>query len=135
MRWLITALCVSLLMSGSLCFAQEAEKPANPSITVRAASRATKATVSKATEAKTLVGKIAAVTLADPAKGIKPEIVVKVKSNKKAITLLITSTTSIYDVGWNAVTLENLKVDSKARVKYSTTKEGTYEALAINLIK
>lgn len=134
MRWLITALCVSLLVSGSLCFAQEAEKPANPSTTLRAASKATKSTVSKATEAKTLVGKIAAVTLADPAKGIKPEIVVKGKSNK-AITLLITSTTSIYDVGWNAVTLENLKVDSKARVKYSTTKEGTYEALAINLIK
>jgi len=134
MRWLITALCVSLLMSGSLCFAQEAEKPANPSITVRAASRATKATVSKATEAKTLVGKIAAVTLADPAKGIKPEIVVKDKRDK-AITLLITSTTSIYDGSWNAVTLENLKVDSKARVKYSKTKEGAYEALAINLIK
>ena len=134
MRWLITALCVSLLMSGSLSFAQEAEKPATPSTTVRAASRATKAKVSKATEAKTLVGKIASVTLADPAKGIKPQIVVKGKRDK-AITLLITSETSIYDVGWNALTLENLKVESKARFKYSTTKEGTYEALAINLIK
>ena len=30
MRWLITALCVSLLMSGGLCVAQEAEKPATP---------------------------------------------------------------------------------------------------------
>jgi hypothetical protein len=134
MRWLITALCVSLLMSVGLCVAQEAEKPATPSDTVRAASRATKSTVSKATEAKTLVGKITAVTLPDPAKGIKPQIVVKGRSNK-VITLLITSSTSIYDVGWNAVTLENLKVDSRARVKYSTTKEGIYEALAINLIK
>ena len=134
MRWLTTALCVSLLMSIGLCFAQETEKPANSSTTVRAASRATKSTVSKATEAKTLVGKITAITLSDPAKGIKPQIVVKGRSNK-VITLLITSTTSIYDVGWNAVTLENLKVDSRARAEYSTTKEGIYEVLAINLIK
>ena len=134
MRRLITALCVSLLMSGSLCFAQEAEKPAIPSTTVRASSRATKTTVSKATEAKTLVGKIVSITLANPAKGIKPQIVVKGKSDK-AITLLITSATSIYDVSWIAVTLDNLKVDSKARVKYSKTKEGVYEALGINLIK
>jgi len=134
MRRLITALWVSLLVSGGLCFAQEVETPAPPQNTVRVASRATRSIVSKAIEAKTLVGKITEITLTDPAKGIKPQIVVKSKRNK-VITLLITSKTDIYDVGWNAVTLENLKVDSRARVKYSRTKEGIYEALAINLIK
>ncbi|MEW5803523.1 MAG: hypothetical protein AB1847_15630 [bacterium] len=137
MRWLITAICVSLLMTSSLCEAQAAENSATlPPATVMAASRVTptKATVLKATEAKVLVGKITAITLADSAQNIKPQIVVRDK-NDRAVTLLVTSTTDIYDVGWNAVALGDLKVGSKSRVKYSTPEDGTNEALSINIIK
>ena len=48
---------------------------------------------------------------------------------------LVKSTTTIYDTDFKAVGLDIIKADDKVKVKYTTTKEGVYEAISINLVK
>jgi len=116
---LLTLLIVTFI--GPLCFAQESAAP------VKTASEAT-------TETKTLNGKVESVTLADPAKGIKSEIVV-VDDNANKTTVLVKSTTTIYDIDWKAISLDKIKKDDKIKLRYSATNEGFNEAASISLLK
>lgn len=90
-----------------------------------------------AVETKTVTGEVKSVTLADPVKGTKSEIVIVDKSGTepKEHTFLVKSTTTIYDADWKATTLDKIKQGDKVRVTYSTTKEGVDEATSIKIKK
>jgi hypothetical protein len=83
---------------------------------------------------KTFVGTIESVTLADPAKGTKSEIVV-VNEVKHKMNFLIKSTTTIYDAQGKATTLDKCKAGDKVTVEYSTTPEGVHEAISVKMMK
>jgi len=121
MKNLILAMII-LLAGTSISFAQ----------TQKAAPITVSAT--KTEETKSATGSVESVTLADPAKGTKSEIVVTGDNGQK-YAFLVKSTTTIYAVGWEAITLDKISKSDKVKVKYSTTKEGVNEALSINLMK
>jgi len=124
MRSLLLAICLLSLVVLP-CFAQQPTAPVTPKPTTQTP------------ETKTLTGEVKSVTLADPAKGTKSEIVVVDKSGTepKEYTFLVKSTTTIYDADWKAISLDKIAKDEKVRVKYITTKEGVNEAVSINLKK
>ena len=112
-----------------LCLAQETAvgvKKSTPAPVVRA--------VQKIEESKAFSGKIESVSIADPLKGIKSEIVVVNENNQKN-TFLVKSTTTIYDADWKAISLDKIAQGQNVKVKYSITKEGINEALSVNVVK
>ncbi len=88
----------------------------------------------KETVIRNLSGRVESVSLADPVKGTKSEVVVVDKSGKK-ISLLVKVTTTIYDAEAKTITLDQIKKDDQVRVKYTITKEGVKEAMIIRLFK
>jgi len=110
-----------LAFATSICLAQNPAAPVKP-------------VVSTAVVTKTLSGKVDSVTVADPAKGTKSEIVVIGDTGVKTALLVKTSTT-IYDADWKAITLDKIQKDAMVKVKYATTKEGVNEATWISLLK
>jgi hypothetical protein len=108
-------------VAGSWCFAQQAPKPI-------------KIVPKVAIETKSLTGTVDSVTLADPVKGTKSEIVVlDDKSNKTAFSVI--ATTTIYDKDMNPTTLDKIKKDDAVKIRYTVTKEGVNEASSIILMK
>ena len=85
-------------------------------------------------ESKVVKGKVASITMADPVKGTKSEIAVT-DDGGKTLTLLVKSTTTIYDAEAKAITLGKIAKDEKVKIKYTTTAEGVLEALSINVVK
>ena len=110
-----------LTFASSWCLAHQPTRPlkTNPKVTI---------------ETKLLTAKVESVTLADPVKGTKSEIVV-VDDNGNKSTFLVKSTATIYDTDWKATTLDKISKDEKVKVKYITTKEGVNEATSINLVE
>lgn len=96
--------------------------------------KAVKVTAAVSAETKTLTGKVDSVSVADPMKGTKSEIVVVDDAGKKS-NVLVKSTTTIYDESWHAVTLDKISKEAKVKVRYTTSKEGVEEALSISLMK
>ena len=129
MRSLLLIFCI-MGLAVSPCLAQQPAAPVTPKSTPQAV-------VTKAVETKTVIGEVKSVTLADPAKETKSEIVVvdKSKTEPKEYTFLVKSTTTIYDVDWKATTLDKIANGQTVKVKYTTTKEGVNEAVSINLKK
>jgi len=124
MRSLLLVLCL-IGLAVLPCLAQQPTAPITTKLTPQAV------------ETKTVTGEVKSVTLADPVKGTKSEIVVVDKSGteSKEYTFLVKSTTTIYSADWKAISLDKIAKDEKARVKYTTTKEGVNEAVSINLKK
>ncbi len=83
---------------------------------------------------KAFQGKVESMSLADAAKGTKSEIVVVDDMGKK-MNFIVMSTTTIYDANVQPITLDKIKVDDKAMVKYAVNKEGLNEAQSITLMK
>jgi len=112
-----------ILFTTSLSFAQQPQAPApvKPVITVPA-------------EIKSLTGKVDSVSLADPAKGTKSEIVVVDDKGAKC-TLLLKATTTLYDANWKAITLDKIQKNDRVSVKYIAIKEGLNEARSVNIMK
>lgn len=119
--FLVTVILASV---GSICLAQD---PA-------AQHKAAGTTSASAETTKKITGKVSSVTLADPAKGVKSEIVI-VDEAGKSTTILVKSTTTIYDANMQAITLDKVIKDQEVKVKYSTTKDGVDEASSIHLVK
>ena len=118
----IFSLAAIILLASSVCFAQPPPYTpiqTNPKVTI---------------ETKTLTGKVESVTLADPAKNIKSEIVVVDDNGNKSI-FLVKTTTTISDAEWKTISLDNIKKDDLVRVRYVATKEGINEAISITLRK
>ena len=124
MKSLLLVFCLIGLVV-SPCLAQQPTAPVTPKLTPQTL------------ETKTVTAEVKSVTLADPVKGTKSEIVVVDKSGTepKEYTFLVKSTTTIYDTDWKAISLDKIAKDEKVRVKYTTTKEGVNEAVSINLKK
>ena len=80
------------------------------------------------------IGTVDSVTLADPVKGTKSEIVV-VDKTKKSMTFLIKSTTTFYDAKGNAITLDKIVQGNEVNIRYTTTPEGIHEAASIKILK
>ncbi|MDD5085906.1 MAG: hypothetical protein PHE61_07705 [Candidatus Omnitrophica bacterium] len=82
--------------------------------------------------AKVIVGKVASVTVADPAKGIAKGTVVVADETGKATEFTVDGTAKILDAGFNAITLNQIKVGEKVSVE---SEEGKAEAKAITVKK
>ena len=128
MRRIISALALFVLAAAP-AFAQAPAVTENKPAPVPAAASAVKAVESKAVK-----GKVESVSVADPQKGTKSEVVVSDENGQKS-TFLVKSTTTIYDADWKATTLDKITKDAKIKVKYSVTKEGVNEALSLNVLK
>jgi hypothetical protein len=119
----VFAFMIAFLAAGTICFAQQAavtHTPASPAAV-------------KAVEARNLVGIVKSVVAADPAKGIRPAIVVV---DEKAVecAFVIRATTTIYDPDFKASSIDKIRVNDKVKVKYSV-KEGVNEATSITEVK
>lgn len=99
-----------------------------------AASAGTKPTPAVVVK-KTITGIVKSVTLADPVKGTKSEIVIvdKTGSEPKEYTFLVESTTTIYNVNWESTTLDNIKQDNQVKITYLANKEGAPAAASIRI--
>jgi len=117
-------LTLGFILLGSVSYAQPATAPG---------AKGTPVVVETVT-AKNVIGRIKSITIADPVKGSKSEIMV-VDENSTEKVFLVKSTTTIYDADFKAVSLDKIKTDNKVKVKYITTKEGVNEAVSLNLVK
>ncbi len=79
-------------------------------------------------------GIIESVTLADAARGTRPEVTV-VNAQKKKLTFLVMSTTTLSGADGKALTLDKLQAGQKIRISYNTTPENVQEALSIHILK
>ena len=124
MKNLLLVFCI-MGLAVSPCLAQQPTTPTTTKLTPQAV------------ETKVATGEVKSVTLADSVKGTKSEIVVVDNSGTepKEYTFLVKSTTTIYDADWKAISLDKIAKDEKAKIKYTTTKEGVNEAISINLKK
>jgi hypothetical protein len=74
------------------------------------------------------------VTMADPAKGTKSEIVVVNKANTK-MTFQVVTTTTLYGAKGETIGLAKIVKGNEVNVKYKTTVVGVYEAVSVKVTK
>lgn len=113
---------LAVVFASPLCYAQQAAMPVK------------QAQVKPVVESKIAAGKVVSVSLADPSKGTKSEIVVADESGKD-LTFLVKATTTIYDSTSATIALEKIKKDDKVKVKYLTSTEGVNTASSIHLVQ
>ncbi len=94
----------------------------------QAAAPAKPATVAQ--QVKAVVGKLVNVTVSDPAKGIANGTITITDDTGKAVDYTVTQSTKVLDATLNAITLNQLKIGEKIKIK---TKAGTQEATAIKV--
>ncbi|HVN71555.1 MAG TPA: hypothetical protein VMU10_06005 [Desulfomonilia bacterium] len=124
------ALLVCVLGIFSLtCFGQDTNVPAGKGGTPPPASSSKKIT-KPAVKPSEVKGKVEEVTLADPTKGVRAEIIITGEDARR-YTLLVRSTTTIYGQDWKAISLDKLVKGQQVRVQYITNKDGMYVALSI----
>ncbi len=115
---------IMLAFVSSICFAQGTAKtlpaPTKPS--------------SAAAETKTIIGKVVSLTVADPSKGIADGTVSIADATGKTASYTVSSAAKVLDTAFNAITLNQLKVGDKVKVKGKKTAAGE-EALSITLLK
>ena len=81
-----------------------------------------------------LDGVVKSVSLADPNKGTKSEIVV-IDASKKTTHVLVTSTTTLWDKDAKAIMSDKIVVKSKVSVIYLTTPEGINIGKSIKILE
>jgi hypothetical protein len=79
-------------------------------------------------------GVVKSVSWADPVKGTKSEIVVT-DAAKKTIQILVTSTTTIWDVDAKAIMQDKIVAKNHVNVIYFTTSEGINIGKSIKILK
>ena len=117
MKRIVSVLIAIVFISG-VAFAQGEAAPAK------------KETVAQ--QVKSTVGKITNVTLAEPAQGIANGTVTVVDDTGKAVDFTVTQSTKILGTTLDAITLNQLKIGEKIKVK---SKEGVQEASAIKVVE
>ena len=83
---------------------------------------------------KSLTGVIKSISWADTSKGTKSEIIVK-NTAGKTFNILITSTTTLWDVDAKAIMLDKIVAKKKVNVIYLTTTEGVNVGKSIKILK
>ena len=123
----VALILIAIVFVAGMAFAQDNVPPANKIVTT------TTTTTSKvASDTKAAVGTLTNVTLAEPAKGIANSTVTVTDATGKATLYTITQSTKILGATLDVLTLNQLKIGEKIKIK---TKEGTEEASAITVIK
>ena len=79
-------------------------------------------------------GVVQSVSWADPAKGIKSEIVV-IDAEKKATHILVMPTTTLWDVDAKPIMLDKIAAKSRVNVIYFTTDEGINVGKSVKILK
>jgi hypothetical protein len=82
----------------------------------------------------TFIGTVDSVTIADPAKGTKSEIVAVNKAITK-MSFLIVATTTLYNAKGETIGLAKIVKGNEINVKYKTTAEGVHQAVSVKVIK
>ena len=82
----------------------------------------------------TFIGTVDSVTMADPAKGTKSEIVVVNKANTR-MSFLVVATTTLYNANGETIGLDKIVKGNEVNVEYETTAEGVYEAVSVKVTK
>jgi hypothetical protein len=80
------------------------------------------------------MGAVDSVTMADPAKGTKSQVVVVNKANIK-MSFLVVATTTLYGAKGETIGLAKIVKGNEVNVRYKTTVAGVYEAVSIKVIK
>jgi hypothetical protein len=109
------------------CFGQDSVPAMQKGGTPPPASKRIVKQVVKPLEIK---GNIETFTIADPTKGIRPELSI-ISEDGKRYTFLVRTTTTIYGPDWKAIALEKLEKGWPVRIQYITNKEGMFVALSI----
>ena len=123
----IALILVAVAFVAGVAFAQDQTPPANKMITE------TKAVATKvASDTKAAVGTLTNVTLAEPAKGIANSTITVTDETGKAMNYTITQSTKILGATLDVITLNQLKIGEKIKIK---SKNGSEEASAIKVIK
>jgi hypothetical protein len=79
-------------------------------------------------------GTVKSVSKADPAKGTRSEIVVK-DINGKLTHVLVTATTTLWDVDAKAIMLDKIAAKRRVNIIYLTTDEGINIGKSIKILK
>ncbi len=114
---------IAIVFVAGMAFAQDQVPPANK--VVNTAGKV-------ATDTKAAIGTLTNVTLAEPAKGIANSTITVTDNTGKAVNYTVTQSTKILGAALDVVTLNQLKIGEKIKIK---TKEGTEEASAIKVVK
>ncbi len=120
----ILGILVVLAFVGSACFAQEA---------VKTLPKPVKAS-SAAAETKTIVGKVVSVTVVDPLKGITNGAISVGDKAGKAVSYTVSPVAEVLDTAFRTITLNQLKVGDKVKVKAKKTATGE-EAQSVTVLK
>lgn len=125
MKKMIGVLTV-LAFVGSVCYAQE---------TVKSSSTSTAAKLSSvASDTKTVVGKVASVVVADPAKGIASGAITVVDAAGKTTNFTVSSVVKVLDNTYKAIALNQLRMGETVKVKGKKSAAGE-EAQSITVLK
>ena len=123
----IALVVIAVAFAAGVAFDQEQVPPANKIVTE------TKTVTTKVvSDTKTAVGTLTNVTLAEPAKGIANNTITVTDATGKATLYTITQSTKILGAALDVVTLNQLKIGEKIKIK---TKEGSEEVTAIKVVK
>ena len=123
----VALVLIAIVFVAGMAFAQDQVPPANKIV-----NTTTTTTTKVVSDTKTAVGTLTNVTLAEPAKGIANNTVTVTDATGKATLYTITQSTKILGAALDVVTLNQLKIGEKIKIK---TKEGSDEATAIKVIK
>ena len=82
----------------------------------------------------TFIGTVDSVTMADPAKGTKSEIVVVNEANTK-MSFLVVARTILYNAKGETIGLDKIVKGNAVNVEYETTAGGVYEAVSVKVTK
>jgi hypothetical protein len=83
---------------------------------------------------KQVTGKVKTLTIGDPSKGTKSQIVV-VDDKSVEMTLTIDPEATFYDAEFYTITLDNIKVNDRVNIRYDKNKEGVNVATWFNVLK
>jgi len=111
------------------CYGQDIVQAAQKGKTATPPSSSLKK-IAKPVNPLEIKGKIDSILAAEPAKGIRPEIVITGEDGKTYV-FVVRSTTTIYNQDWKAITLDKLEKGQLVRIQYITSKDGMLVALSI----
>ena len=123
----VALVLIAIVFVAGMAFAQDSTAPVNKMV-----NATTSTTAKVAADTKTAVGTLANVTLAEPAKGIANSTITVTDNTGKAMMYTVTQSTKILGAALDVVTLKQLKIGEKIKIK---TKEGSEEATAIKVVK
>ena len=115
-------IAIAALLAVPLCFTQQSSTK----------SEAQTSSVLASPQKRVVLGKVTSIVLGDVARGTATKIVVKDKSGKEH-ALIITPTTAFVDKYGKDITLDQILIGEKVRVRYVQTPKGVKEVLLIRI--